>query len=144
MTLAVACDHDHVLADHLDAFAFPLARTVSLHVNTRCLHEATLVLACDLADVVVLHLDAARADVFDAEAVGLTAQLGDYLAFALLLRLHFYSGRGNRSHYMNRRTYPAGEKSGGIPRCAESDGSWTMIVSQSREKRSPAVWGGRP
>src|SRR5207249_6959260 len=116
---------NHVLPCHLDAFAFPLACTVRLHVDADCLHEIGLVLAGYLADVVVLHLDAARADVFDAEAVGLTAQLGDYLAFALLLRLHFYSGIGNRSHYMNRRNYPASEKSGGIPRCAESDGSWT-------------------
>src|SRR5439155_780321 len=84
----VACCDDHVLARHLDAFAFPFARTVSLHVNADRLHEVGLVLARDLAYVVVLHLDAVGADVFDAEAVGLTAQLGDYLAFGLLLRLH--------------------------------------------------------
>src|SRR5438874_8715504 len=84
----MACGDDHVLAHHLDAFAFPFARTVRFHVDTDRLHEIALVLARDLAYVVVLYLYAARADVFDAEAVGLTAQLGDYLAFGLLLRLH--------------------------------------------------------
>src|SRR5438132_12500413 len=84
----MACCDDHVLARHLNAFAFPFARTVSLHVNTDRLHEVGLVFARDLAYVVVLDLDAVSADVFDAEAVGLTAQLGDYLAFGLLLRLH--------------------------------------------------------
>src|SRR5207245_1216016 len=91
--LAVASDDDHVLACHLDAFAFPFARTVSFHVDTDCLHEIGLVLAGDLAYVVVLHLDAARSDVLDAEAVGFTAHLGDYLALRLLLRLHCYSRR---------------------------------------------------
>ena len=91
LTLTAACGDDHVLAHHLDAFAFPFARTVRFHVDADRLHEIALVLACDLAYVVVLHLYAARADVLDAEAVGLTAQLGDYLAFALLLRLHSYS-----------------------------------------------------
>ncbi len=87
-TLAMACCDDHVLARHLNALAFPFARTVSFHVNTYCLPEIGLVLAGDLAYVVVLYLDAVGADVFDAEAVSLTAHLGDYFAFGLLLRLH--------------------------------------------------------
>ena len=96
LTLTVACRYDHVLAHHLDAFAFPFARTVRFHVNADRLHETALVLARDLAYLVVLHLYTARADVLDAEAVGLTAQLGDYLAFGLLLRLHTYSPERTR------------------------------------------------
>src|SRR3989442_12336435 len=104
-SLAVACCDDHVLARHLDAFAFPFARTVGLHVNTDCLHEVGLVFARDLAYVVVLYLDAVSADVFDAEAVGLTAQLGDYLAFGLLLRLHTTHLR-MRERPLFERLYP--------------------------------------
>src|SRR5437660_9890996 len=89
----MASDDDHVLACHLYAFAFPFARTVRFHVDTDRLHEIALVLARDLAYVVVLHSYATRADVLDAEAVGFPAQLGDYLAFGLLLRLHSYSRR---------------------------------------------------
>src|SRR5438132_596302 len=92
----MAGDDDHVLARHLDAFAFPFARTVRFHVDTDRLHEIALVLAGDLAYVVVLQSYATRADVLDAEAVGFPAQLGDYLALSLLLRLHSYSPRGVR------------------------------------------------
>src|SRR5436189_4325629 len=88
-----------------DGTSEPFARTVGLHVNTDCLHEVGLVFARDLAYVVVLYLDAVSADVFDAEVVGLTAQLGDYLAFGLLLRLHTTHLR-MRERPLFERLYP--------------------------------------